>query len=40
MLFDSFEDQQNLVVVNKQPGDDRRTLYFQGGDRTEQVVKF
>lgn len=40
VLFDTFEDQQNLVVVNKQPGDDRRTLYFQGGDRTEQVVKF
>jgi hypothetical protein len=40
VLFDTFEDQQNLVVVTRQPGDDRRTLYFQGGDRTEQVVKF
>ena len=40
VLFDTFDDQQNLVVVNRQPGDDRRTLYFQGGDRSEQVVKF
>ena len=40
VLFDTFDDQQNIVVVNRQPGDDRRSLYFQPGDRTEQVVKF
>jgi len=40
LLFDTFSDQQNIVVVNKQPGDERRNLYFQPGDRTEQVLKF
>jgi hypothetical protein len=40
LLFDTFSDQQNVVVLNKQPGDERRSLYFQAGDRTEQVIKF
>ncbi len=40
VLFDTFNDQQNVVVLNKQPGDERRSLYFQPGDRTEQVVTF
>ena len=40
VLFDAFEDQQNLVAVTKQPSDERRTLYFQAGDLTEQTVKF
>jgi len=40
LLFDTFSDQQNVVVLNKQPGDERRSLYFQPGDRTEQVIKF
>jgi hypothetical protein len=40
VLFDAFDDQQNIVVLNKQPGDERRSLYFQTGDRTEQVVRF
>ncbi len=40
LMFDTFSDQQNVVVLNKQPGDERRSLYFQAGDRTEQVIKF
>jgi len=40
VLFDTFDDQQNLVVVNKQPGDERRSLYFQAGDRAEQTIRF
>lgn len=40
VLFDTFSDQQNIVVVNRQPGDDRRSLYFQPGDLTEQVLRF
>jgi len=40
VLFDTFDDQQNIVVVSKQPGDERRSLYFQAGDRKEQVVRF
>lgn len=40
LLFETFNDQQNVVVLNKQPGDERRSLYFQPGDRTEQVIKF
>lgn len=40
VLFDTFDDQQNLVVVNRQPGDERRSLYFQTGDRTEQTIRF
>lgn len=40
LLFETFNDQQNIVMVSKQPGDQRRGLYFQAGDRAEQVVKF
>lgn len=40
VLFETFSDQQNLVALAKQPGDQRKSLYFQGGDRTEQVVRF
>ena len=40
VLFHVFTDQQNLVAVTKQPGDERTTLYFQTGDMTEQTVKF
>ena len=40
LLFDAFGDQQNIVQVSKQPGDERRGLYFQAGDRSEQVLKF
>ena len=40
VLFDTFDDQQNIVVVNRQPGDERRSLYFQTGDRTEQIIRF
>lgn len=40
MLFESFRDQQNLVTVIKAPEDERRALYFQGGDRREQTVRF
>jgi hypothetical protein len=40
LLFDAFGDQQNIVQVSKQPGDERRGLYFQAGDRKEQVLKF
>ncbi len=40
VLFETFDDQQNLVVVNKQPGDERRSLYFQAGDRSEQTLRF
>jgi len=40
LLFDAFGDQQNIVQVSKQPGDERHGLYFQAGDRSEQVLKF
>lgn len=39
-LFELFNDQQNLVTISRQPGGERRSLYFQAGDRAEQVVKF
>jgi hypothetical protein len=40
LMFESFNDQQNTVLVAKQPGDERRGLYFQAGDRAEQMLKF
>jgi len=40
LMFDTFTDQQNIVLVAKQPGDERHGLYFQAGDRSEQVLKF
>ena len=40
LLFDAFGDQQNIVQVSKQPGDERHGLYFQAGDRSEQVLRF
>ncbi len=40
LMFDAFADQQNTVLVARQPGDERRGLYFQAGDRAEQVLKF
>jgi hypothetical protein len=40
LLFETFNDQQNIVLVAKQPGDERHGLYFQAGDRSEQVLKF
>lgn len=40
LMFDQFDDQQNLVILSRMPGDDRRTLYFQSGDRSEQVVSY
>jgi hypothetical protein len=40
LMFDQFEDQQNLVILSRMPGDDRRTLYFQSGDKSEQVVAY
>ena len=40
LMFDTFPDQQNLVQLSKQPGDERHGLYFQAGDRSEQVLKF
>ncbi len=40
LLYEAFNDQQNIVQLAKQPGDERRGLYFQAGDRSEQVVKF
>jgi hypothetical protein len=40
LMFETFSDQQNTVLVAKQPGDERRGLYFQAGDRAEQVLKF
>jgi len=40
LMFETFNDQQNIVLVAKQPGDERRGLYFQAGDRSEQVLKF
>ncbi len=40
LMFETFTDQQNIVMVAKQPGDHRQGLYFQAGDRTEQVLKF
>ncbi|MBA4072373.1 MAG: hypothetical protein C0497_11135 [Gemmatimonas sp.] len=40
VMFETFSDQQNTVLVARQPGDERRGLYFQAGDRAEQVLKF
>ncbi|MFA6165683.1 MAG: DUF6702 family protein [Gemmatimonadaceae bacterium] len=40
LMFESFNDQQNTVLVARQPGDERRGLYFQAGDLKEQVLKF
>lgn len=40
LMFESFNDQQNTVLVAKQPGDERRGLYFQAGDLKEQVLRF
>lgn len=40
LMFESFNDQQNTVLVARQPGDERRGLYFQAGDLAEQVLKF
>jgi hypothetical protein len=40
LLFEQFRDQQNLVTVINAPDDQRRALYFQVGDRGEQVVAF
>jgi hypothetical protein len=39
-MFETFNDQQNTVLVAKQPGDERRGLYFQAGDRAEQMLTF
>lgn len=40
LMFETFGDQQNLVQLSRQPGDERHALYFQAGDRSEQVLKF
>ncbi len=40
LLFDVYGDQQNLVAILRNPGGHRSSLYFQPGDRTEQVVRF
>ena len=40
LLFEVYGDQQNLVAILRNPGGRRSSLYFQPGDRTEQVVKF
>jgi hypothetical protein len=40
LLFDVYRDQQNTVLVARNPGDERRGLYFQAGDLAEQVLKF
>lgn len=40
ILFDQYDDQQNLVILSRMPGDERRTLYFQSGDRSEQVISY
>jgi hypothetical protein len=40
VMFETFSDQQNTVLVARQPGDERRGLYFQAGDLAEQVLKF
>lgn len=40
LLFDVYGDQQNLVAILRNPGGHRSSLYFQPGDRSEQVVRF
>ena len=40
LMFDQYDDQQNLVILSRMPGDERRTLYFQSGDRSEQVISY
>lgn len=40
LLFDGFKDQQNIVQLAHNPGDERHGLYFQPGDLKEQVLRF
>jgi hypothetical protein len=40
LLFETFGDQQNIVIAARGTGEERRTLSFQAGDTGEQVVRF
>jgi hypothetical protein len=40
LMFETYRDQQNTVLVARNPGDERRGLYFQAGDLAEQVLRF
>jgi hypothetical protein len=39
-LFELFEDQQNLVKVRHIPSGKESTLFFSGGSKADQVVRF
>jgi hypothetical protein len=38
LLFESFHDQQNILLLLRLPEDDRQTLYFVASDPREQSV--
>ena len=40
LLFEVFDDQQNIVQVLRLPGEDRRTLYFNAREPQTQALRF
>jgi hypothetical protein len=40
LLFELFDDQQNIVQILRLPGEDRRTLYFTAREPKPQQLRF
>ena len=40
VLFEAFDNQQNIVQLFRMPGEERRTLYFTAADPRDQVLTF
>jgi hypothetical protein len=40
LLFEVFDDQQNIVQILRMPGEDRHTLYFTAGEPRAQDLRF
>jgi hypothetical protein len=40
LLFEVFDDQQNIVQILRLPGEERRTLYFTAREAKPQVLEF
>jgi hypothetical protein len=40
LLFELYEDQQNIVQLLRMPGEERRTMYFIGTDPRDQAITF
>jgi len=40
LLFEVFDDQQNIVQILRMPGEDRRTLYFTAREPRAQELRF